>query len=68
MKATKINASDLRIQMRDVIERVRFRRERFEIQIFGKPAAILIGMDEYNALLQSVQKMQARSVGDKDAS
>jgi prevent-host-death family protein len=50
---TEINASELRVQLRDVIERVRFKQERFVVQIFGKPAAVIIGIDEYTALVQS---------------
>lgn len=41
--------------MRDIIERARFRGERFLVHTFGKPMAVIIGIEEYSALVQSVQ-------------
>jgi prevent-host-death family protein len=51
MEATKISATNLRSQTRDIIERVRFRGEHFIVQTFGKPVAVIIGIEEYKTLL-----------------
>lgn len=48
-----INATDLRVKTRDIIERARFRGARFVIHAFGKPVAVIMGIDEYRALVSS---------------
>lgn len=50
MEATTINATELRIQTRDILERARFKGERFMIQTFGRPVAVIMGIEEYNTL------------------
>lgn len=57
MKTTKISATDLRSQTRDIIERVRFRGEHFIVRSFGKPVAVIIGIDEYNKLISPEQAL-----------
>ena len=56
-----INATDLRIRTRDIIERAHFRGVRFVIHTFGKPVAIIMGIDEYNALIHSPATAQSRA-------
>ncbi len=58
MQTQSINATDLRIQMRDVIERARFKGEHFIVHNFGKPVVIILGIDEYNALIKSAAAAQ----------
>jgi prevent-host-death family protein len=53
MKATKISATDLRIKVRDVLERVRFKDERFIVQNFGRPVAVILSVEDYTALVKS---------------
>lgn len=45
-----INATDLRIKTREIMERVKYRGEIFLIQTFGQPTAIIISLDEYAKL------------------
>ncbi len=52
METTAINATQLRTRTRDVIERARFKGERIVIHTFGKPVAVILGFDEYMALIQ----------------
>ncbi|MDE3089104.1 MAG: type II toxin-antitoxin system Phd/YefM family antitoxin [Chloroflexota bacterium] len=52
MKTTKISATDLRIQTRDIIERARFKGERFVVQTFGKPVVVILGLEAYYSLQQ----------------
>ncbi len=54
-----IKATELRIHTREIIERARFRGERFVIHTFGKPVAIIMGIEEYNALIQSLKQARA---------
>jgi prevent-host-death family protein len=61
MEATTISATDLRTQARDIIERARFKSERFVIQTFGKPVAVIIGIDDYLRLLESAKDTQSHS-------
>jgi prevent-host-death family protein len=55
-EATAINATDLRVQTRDIIERARFKGEHFIIHNFGKPVAVILGIEEYQELVQSKEK------------
>lgn len=61
MEVTKISATDLRVQTRDIIERARFKSERFLVQTFGKPVAVIIGIEDFNRLLQLAQKSETES-------
>lgn len=48
MEPTEINATDLRIKTRDIMERVRFKGESFLVLTFGQPTAVIISVAEYN--------------------
>jgi prevent-host-death family protein len=61
METTTIKATDLRIQTRDIIERARFKGEHFVVHTFGKPVAVILGIEEYNALVQQWRKKRARA-------
>lgn len=56
-----INSTDLRIKTRDIIERARFRGTRFVVHAFGKPVAIIMGIDEYQALVHSAAEAPNRA-------
>jgi prevent-host-death family protein len=45
-----ISMSGLRIQARDVLEGARFRGERYVVSRYGRPMAVLIGIEEYHRL------------------
>lgn len=53
MQIQPISATDLRIRLHDIIERARFKGEHFVVHTFGKPVVIILGIDEYNALIKS---------------
>ncbi len=73
MEPTVINATDLRIKTREIMERVKFKGERFLVQTFGQPTAVIIGVDEYNELTKGTQfqvEHQVReltAIGSKEA-
>jgi prevent-host-death family protein len=46
-----ITATDLRVHARDIMLRARFYHERFLVQTHGKPMAVVLGLEEYSALL-----------------
>lgn len=53
MKATEINATDLRIRTRDIMERVKYRGEIFLVKTFGQPTAVIISVHEYERTLKN---------------
>ncbi len=65
MEMKRINATDLRIRTREIVEEARFRGAHYVIYTFGKPVAVLLGVDEYRALLQSAHKATPRKMRDK---
>jgi antitoxin (DNA-binding transcriptional repressor) of toxin-antitoxin stability system len=56
-----IKATDLRVHTREIIESARFRGERFIVQAFGKPVAIIMGIEEYQSLIQSAHQAQGQT-------
>lgn len=48
MKPTTINATALRIKTRDLMERVKFRGERFIVETFGRPMAVIISPEDFS--------------------
>ena len=56
METTTINATELRVQTRDILERARFKGERFMIQTFGRPVAVIMGIEEYRILVHAMKK------------
>ena len=65
MEATKINATELRIQTRDILERARFKGERFLIQTFGRPVAVIMGIEEYDTLARAAKQARKMSNSSK---
>lgn len=57
MEPTTINATKLRIETRDLMERVKFSGERFIVKTFGRPMAVIISFEDFQrvkaALLSS---------------
>jgi hypothetical protein len=48
--ATEIQATDLRTYTRNILERARFKGERFIVYTYRQPMAVLMGIDEYRLL------------------
>jgi prevent-host-death family protein len=42
-----ISMTELRIQARDILEGARFRGERYVVHRYGRPMAVIIGIEEY---------------------
>ena len=53
MELVVVNASDLRIRHRDIMERVKFKGERFLVQTFKQPTAVIISVEEYEKLTKT---------------
>jgi hypothetical protein len=47
---TEIQATDLRTFTRNILERARFKGERFIVYTYRQPMAVLMGFDEYRRL------------------
>lgn len=45
-----IQATDLRVRTRDILEAVRWRHEVFQVTTFGTPVAVLLSVEEYARL------------------
>jgi len=50
MEPVVINATDLRVRTREIMERVKYKGERFLVQTFGQPTAVIISVEEYDKL------------------
>lgn len=51
MEPVLINATDLRVRTREIMERVKYKGEIFLVQTFGQPTAVIISVEEYTRLL-----------------
>lgn len=47
-----INATMLRTKTRDILEAARFNGGHFIVETFGKPMVVIVGVDEYWALVE----------------
>lgn len=47
MEPETINATRLRIDTRDLMEQVKFNGQRFIVQTFGRPMAVIISFEDY---------------------
>ncbi|WP_455387535.1 type II toxin-antitoxin system Phd/YefM family antitoxin [Petrachloros mirabilis] len=64
MGPTVINATDLRVKTREIMERVRFKGESFLVQTFGQPTAIIISVDEYDSLTKQSRYPSVHQIGE----
>ncbi len=58
MKLLPIPVTDLRTHTRFILQRVRFQRETFLVKNFDEPMAVLLNVEEYQALLAHVESAQ----------
>jgi prevent-host-death family protein len=63
-----INATDLRIRVREIMERVKYKGDQFLVQTFGQPSAIIISVDEYYQMKALAQKGQDCHSSEKNGS
>lgn len=47
MEPETINSTELRTKTRDLMERVKFNRESFIVETFGRPMAVLISFEDF---------------------
>ena len=50
--AIEINATELRSHTRDILERVKYRGERFLVHTHGRPMAVIVAIEEFGELKQ----------------
>jgi len=50
-----ISSTLLRTKTRDILEQAKFKGEHFIVETFGKPMAVIVGVDEYWSLLSQVR-------------
>ncbi len=62
MEPTTISSTLLRLDTRDLLERVKFRDERFIVETFGRPMAVLISYEDF----QKVRAFLENSSGAGD--
>jgi antitoxin (DNA-binding transcriptional repressor) of toxin-antitoxin stability system len=60
VEPTVINATELRINTRDIMERVKFKGECFLVKTFGQPTAMIISVDEYYDLTR-IEQVRSKS-------
>lgn len=54
----RISSSDLRTQIRRVLNEVSYGRDEYVVEKFGEPAAVIINMEDYR-LLESARSAQS---------
>lgn len=53
MVTQTIKVTELRNRTREIMQRVRFKSERFLIQNFGEPMAVILSVEEYETLVNA---------------
>ncbi|HSR34532.1 MAG TPA: hypothetical protein VLY63_28515 [Anaerolineae bacterium] len=53
-----ISATLLRTKTRDVLEQAKFKGEHFVVETFGKPMAVIVGVDEYWELVKQARSQE----------
>jgi prevent-host-death family protein len=56
MEIQSIPATFLRLHTRDLLERVKYKGERFLVETFGRPMVVLISYDDYLSLQERVRE------------
>ncbi len=59
-----ITSSDLRVQVKQVLNEVGYGQNQYVVEKFGEPAAAIIGMDDFRLLQQVRQAQAAASLAD----
>lgn len=61
-----ISATTLRNKTRDILEQAKFKGEQFVVETFGKPMAVVVGVDEYWELVDQAHRGE-RPGSEEDA-
>jgi hypothetical protein len=56
-----ISATLLRTKTRDILEEAKFSGGHFVVETFGKPMAVIVGVDEYMRLVDEPGRRSART-------
>lgn len=64
MEPNKINVTDLRLRTREIMERVKYGGETFQVEIFGQPAAVILNVVEYAKLNDSETNSRSCSAAE----
>ena len=72
MTIARIRASEVRNRIGDILARVRYGREHVVVERRGQPVAVIIGIEEYDQLIQlrrqwEVQQRQLRFQAIRDS-
>lgn len=51
-----ISATMLRTKTRDILENARYGGEHFIVETFGKPMAVIMGIEDYHKLIEKQEK------------
>jgi prevent-host-death family protein len=57
-KPQVISATTLRNKTRDILEQAKFKGEQFVVETFGKPMAVVVGVDEYWELVDQAHRRE----------
>lgn len=72
MEPETINSTDLRTKTRDLMERVKFNGDRFVVETFGRPMAVIISFEDFllikSKLIESSLKSKASKLTANKAS
>ena len=50
MGIKRLSVSELRLDIRDILEGVKFRKERYVIITYGRPMAVIVNVEEWERL------------------
>ncbi len=50
MEPIRISATELRLRARELIERVHYYRECYQVETFGRPMAVIISCEDFQAI------------------
>ncbi|MCX7855476.1 MAG: type II toxin-antitoxin system Phd/YefM family antitoxin [Anaerolineae bacterium] len=59
MSIWRINASEVRNQIGEILARIRYRGDHVVVERRGTPVAAIIGIEEYNHLIQLQREWEA---------
>lgn len=69
MTLKPISATELRTRTREIMQRAKFMHETFLVENFGEPMAVIVGVSEYERLMQKpdapdMEKNETESIGN----
>ena len=61
VRVKTVSSTELRLKARDIIESARYEGQHFIVETFGKPMVAIIGINEYETLMELEQTLEALS-------